>query len=223
MKIKVCGMGKNIPEIATLGPDYLGFIFWPDSSRFMTRPIPELPQGIERVGVFVDQELEEVIRVSWENNLDYVQLHGSESPEYCAQLVAVTGRDPRKQRGSKNSPGIIKAFNIAVGFDFDRVQHYAPYCDYFLFDAKGDLPGGNSRLFDWELLATYKGTVPFFLSGGIGPQAIPAIEEFVARDYAGMIAGIDVNSKFEIAPAQKDPETLGSFIRALRKSNPNNF
>src|SRR5690606_5663350 len=162
VRIKVCGMKLNVHEVAALYPDYLGFIFWGPSKRFFEGPIPELPVDIKKVGVFVDAPLEEILKKIKEYDLQIVQLHGKESPSFCKEL-------------KKHSVNIIKVFSIHDGFDFGTLEPYENTCDYFLFDTKGKLPGGNGYKFDWRVLKNYPSTKPFFLSGGIGLEEVEQI------------------------------------------------
>ncbi len=195
VRIKICGMKypDNILQVGSLLPDYMGFIFYEKSSRFFDGEIPEIPKSIKKVGVFVDAPLEDIISKIEKYSLDAVQLHGKESVGFITELVLA----------SKNLKQIeiIKVFSIKNDFDFERLKEYEPVCDYFLFDTKGKLPGGNGYTFDWEVLKNYNSEKPFFLSGGIGIEEIKIIEKMNLPVYA-----IDVNSKFEIEPGLKNVE-----------------
>ena len=163
----------------------MGFIFYPGSKRFVGGKIEDkihlvIPQSIKKVGVFVAESLENVLEIYSENKLDMVQLHGNEEPEYCARLKTL-------------GIPVIKAFSVADDFDFEVLKPYLDYCDYFLFDTKGDLPGGTGIKFDWNLLNDYKYDVPFFLSGGIGVDDVERLRNF----NHPMLLAIDENSKFE--------------------------
>jgi phosphoribosylanthranilate isomerase len=197
MKLKICGMKfqENIKEVASLLPDYLGFIFWEKSTRYFDGEIPTLPKSIKKVGVFVDANLDFITNTFLKHHLDLVQLHGKESPEFCNKLKA------------KNIK-IIKAFSVNDLFDFTRLESYKEVCDYFLFDTKGKLPGGNGITFDWKVLENYKLSVPYFLSGGIGLDNEIQIKEFFTKTYANHCVAIDVNSKFEINPGLKNVSEL---------------
>ena len=209
MKIKVCGMKYNPGEVAALAPDYLGFIFWEGSARHMDRPLPaDLPRPPARVGVFVNAGPEFVRSRCAEYHLDQVQLHGSESPEYCRDLELSEG------------VGLIKAFGLGPGFDFGRLAAYAPHCDAFLFDSRGPLPGGNGTGFNWEILAGYDGYTPYFLSGGIGPDSLPALSDFLASPASARCMALDVNSRFETKPGLKDVRALQQFMDAVRRLAP---
>jgi phosphoribosylanthranilate isomerase len=195
MKLKICGMKypENILEVGTLLPDFIGFIFWEKSSRYFVSEIPKLPKYIKKVGVFVDESLEIVVSKIEKYNLDCIQLHGNESVEFCQKL--------------KELPiEIIKVFSIKDNFDFAILNEFESDCDYFLFDTKGKLPGGNGTTFDWNVLKKYPSSKPFFLSGGIGIEEIKLLKEYKLPIY-----GIDVNSKFESFPGLKNIELLKSF------------
>lgn len=205
MKLKVCGMKyqDNIQEVATLQPDYLGFIFYEQSARhFDAHCIPEISNTIKKTGVFVDADLDFVIKKISKHNLKAVQLHGNEAPEYCKQL-----------RG-KNIE-IIKVFSIKNEFDFSILKSYDDIVDYFLFDTKGKLPGGNGYVFDWTILNNYPSTTPFFLSGGIGLSQIDDINKFQKSEASKYCYALDVNSKFEIEPGLKNIEDLKKFKNNL--------
>jgi len=206
LKIKVCGMRdpENVSGVLAVLPDYLGFIFYPKSKRFVGfEPSPEVlsvvTDSVKKVGVFVDEAPEKIIGTVKNWNLDVVQLHGNESAEYCRQI---------KDSGIT----VFKAFSIDEQFDFDKLSEYSEVCDYFLFDTKGELPGGTGQKFNWKLLGNYKGDVPFFLSGGIVPDDIDAMRQFSHPQ----LFGIDINSGFEISPALKDVEKVKYFISGIR-------
>ncbi len=202
MKLKVCGMKyeDNLEAVASLRPDYLGFIFYKKSTRHFDSSIPELPKSIKKIGVFVDEELKTVKDTIEKFNLQAVQLHGSESPEYCSQL---------------NNVEVIKVFSIKDEFNFDVLQPFEDVCDYFLFDTKGKLPGGNGYTFNWNVLEQYPSTKPYFLSGGIGLHEIEKLKEFKESPASKYCYAIDVNSKFEIEPGLKNIEELEKFITHL--------
>jgi len=205
MKLKVCGMKyqDNIQQVATLQPDYLGFIFYEKSARnFDALNIPEISNTIKKTGVFVYAELDFVLEKVNKHNLQAVQLHGKESSKYCKQLLG------------KNIE-IIKVFSIKDEFDFSILKPYEGIVDYFLFDTKGKLPGGNGYAFDWTILNTYPSTTPFFLSGGIGLNQIDNIKKFQQSEASKYCYALDVNSKFEIEPGLKNIEQLEKFKQSL--------
>ncbi|WP_300570062.1 phosphoribosylanthranilate isomerase [Flavobacterium sp.] len=192
MKIKICGMKypENIQEAAKLQPDYLGFIFHEKSARYFDDEIPKIDKSIQKVGVFVNASLEEILEKIKCYDLQLVQLHGNESPEFCDLLKYI-------------NIDIIKVFSVDDAFDFRTIYSYESVCDYFLFDTKGKLHGGNGITFNWQILENYLSKKPFFLSGGIGLEEIEKIKKLNLPIYA-----IDVNSKFEIEPGLKNIELL---------------
>ena len=131
--------------------------------------------------------------------LNYVQLHGNESPEYCRTLHSHGIR-------------IIKAFSIALPKDLLAVSHYESFCDYFLFDTRSAHYGGSGQQFDWSILQRYTGSTPFLLSGGINSYSVKALKEF----HHPRLAGIDINSRFETSPGIKDVERIERFLKELR-------
>nr|WP_293302464.1 phosphoribosylanthranilate isomerase [Allomuricauda sp.] len=220
MKLKVCGMNQNPLEVAQLQPDYLGFIFWEPSARFFEGNMPNVPKSIKKIGVFVDAPLEEVLEKVAQYQLDAVQLHGKESVAYCdalrhAELVSASHKDetPKQVRG--DGIEIIKVFSIKDNFDFSILKEYEAVCDYFLFDTKGKLPGGNGYTFDWSVLENYPSTKPFFLSGGIGLESVEKLKEFRNSPASTYCYAIDVNSRFETQPGLKNIASLKAFQEAL--------
>ncbi len=213
MKLKVCGMKLNTLEVATLDPDYLGFIFWEPSKRYFEGTIPKLPASIKKVGVFVDAPLEEILRKVDTYDLQAVQLHGKESPEFCIDLKKIN--IDRSKALEESNLEIIKVFSIKDDFDFSILTPYENVCDYFLFDTKGKLPGGNGFTFSWEVLKSYPSTKPYFLSGGIGLEEIEKIREFQQRPESKYCHAIDINSKFESEPGLKDVKKLKEFKEVL--------
>jgi len=204
MKLKVCGMKyqDNINEVALLQPDYLGFIFYEKSARYFETVIPEISKSIKKVGVFVDADIEEVIKTIKKHHLHAVQLHGHETPEFCKNLQS-------------QDIEIIKVFSIKDQFNFNNLKPYERACDYFLFDTKGILPGGNGYTFDWNILNDYTSTKPFFLSGGIGLAEINKIKLFQKSKASKYCYAVDINSQFEIEPGLKDIEKLKIFKSQL--------
>lgn len=202
LQIKVCGMRdpENIRAVAALNPDYMGFIFYPKSPRFINvYPKVELPKNIKKVGVFVNAPEEEINKQRIRYNLDVLQLHGNESPEACYLL---------KQSGV----GIIKVFRVDESFDFGMTRRYEDFVDYFLFDTATRSFGGSGRKFNWELLKNYNNARPLFLSGGIGLDDISSILDTKVLN----IKAVDVNSRFELEPGLKDVEKLRQFIIGMR-------
>ena len=207
MIIKVCGMREpeNIRAVEALGIDLMGFIFWPHSSRFVDGKPAYLPENCRRAGVFVDATEQDILAAVKDFQLDVLQLHGHETPETIAAL---------KERAAALNPAIriVKSLAVKGPEDLAQTKAYEDVCDAFLFDTKGKLPGGNGQQFDWSVLRAYHGRLPFLLSGGIGPDDGPRIRAF---DVPGCL-GIDLNSRFETAPGQKDVEALRTFIETVR-------
>ena len=203
MKLKICGMKyqANIQEVAALQPDYLGFIFYEKSPRFCNGELPEIPNTIAKVGVFVNAPLSEILNKIKAYNLQLVQLHGEESPEICEVLRLINIK-------------VIKTFSIDDTFDFETLRPYEPVCDYFLFDTKGKHYGGNGTTFNWEILKKYPSQKPFFLSGGIGFEEISKLKQLNLPIYA-----LDVNSKFETEPGLKNSNACKKIIQILKQHN----
>lgn len=205
IKLKICGMKyhENIVEISALHPDYLGFIFWKKSIRNMdVDSIPKIQPSIKKVGVFVDASIDEIKTKVNLFQLDIIQLHGNESIAFCKEL-------------KKLNIEIIKVFSINNFFDFSILKDFIPQIDYFLFDTKGKLPGGNGITFDWKILENYPYEKPFFLSGGIGKTEVDAIKDFFQTEVAKKCIAIDVNSRFETKPAYKSEIKLRKFKKLL--------
>ena len=205
IKIKVCGMrdANNITQVATLGPDYMGFIFYPPSPRYVGADFKLSDKDttpVVRVGVFVNADNEEILRQSRIVGFDHVQLHGNESVQQAAAL---------KDSGLK----VIKVFSVDDDFDFGVTRQFAPVVDFFLFDTKGKLYGGNARAFNWNVLRRYDQDVPFFLSGGISPENVNDITSLEGMN----LHALDVNSGVEEAPGLKDVKKLKAIFDTVDK------
>ena len=200
MIVKVCGMrdAQNIRDVEKLGVDWIGMIFWPQSKRFVAEVPSYLPKHQKRVGVFVDAPLEDIRQHISDYQLNIIQLHGQESPDYVKALKPHT---------------TIKAFNIAKADDLVQTEQYEGIADYFLFDTKGLMVGGNGQKFDWSVLTAYHGKTPFLLSGGIGLDDAESINSF----HHPSCIGIDLNSRFEISPALKDIDKLRTFLGKIKQ------
>jgi len=214
MIIKVCGIQiiENLKHLVFLDIDMIGFIFYPKSKRYVEQKgvdfevlqqIKVNHYGIDKVGVFVDNDEAYILKKVNDYGLDMVQLHGSESFSLCDAL-------------QKKNIKVIKAFSIGDDFNFRNLAPYTFSCDYFLFDTKGKQPGGNGITFNWNLLNNYQETTPFILSGGIGPEALSELKKFKHPQWAG----IDLNSKFEDSPGLKNIDKLKIFINELRIDQP---
>jgi len=212
LHLKVCGMGsaENILEVASLKPDYLGFIFFEGSSRNFNGRVPPLSENIKKTGVFVNASLDFILKKVQDYELQAVQLHGEESPGFCQKLKSeVQGRELE----------LIKVFSVKETFDFKNLREYEGIANLFLFDTKGKNKGGNGLVFNWELLKDYKSPTPYFLSGGIGLGEIGALKDFIEflknEGKRDLLYGIDVNSKFETAPGKKSKLPLKKFIKEI--------
>ena len=208
MKLKVCGMKypDNIREVAALQPDYMGFIFYEKSPRYFQEEIPPISEDIDKVGVFVNSSIEDILKKVEEHGLRHIQLHGNESVKFCNQLKDKTA-----------DLKIIKVFSVDNNFDFRTIDPYEECCDYFLFDTKGKLPGGNGYAFDWQLMENYKSSKPYFLSGGIGLDSLEDLHAFANSSFSESCEVIDINSKFEINPGLKSEVLIREFQDSLRK------
>ena len=198
---------SNIGELVKLAPDFMGFIFYPKSKRFIGASIAKeilnlIPDSIKKVGVFVDEPFESLVARFEQNSLDLVQLHGAENPSYCEQLMG------------KAIP-VMKEFRISPDCDLGIVKSFENSCTYFLFDTAGEQQGGTGLKFDWHKLNQVIGDTPFFLSGGIQLSDVQTIKELPYRN----LVAIDVNSGFETEPGIKDISKLAVLITQLREVN----
>ena len=188
---------QNIRDVESLGVDWIGMIFWPKSKRYVAEVPSYLPKHLKKVGVFVDSTLDDILHHISDYQLDIIQLHGQESPDFAKALKPHT---------------IIKAFNIEKADDLLQTEKYEGIADYFLFDTKGKMVGGNGQKFDWSVLTAYQGKTPFLLSGGIGPEDVESVKSF----HHPRCIGIDLNSRFESEPGFKDINQLKTFINNIR-------
>ena len=203
-KVKVCGMKypQNIETVSELNPDMMGFIFHPNSPRYVERldakVIHSIPDSILKIGVFVDQKFVDTYLMIEKYKLNGVQLHGNEPVEYCKSFKEL-------------NLTVLKAFPISRSSDFDATIPYEGACDYFVFDTKTSLPGGSGVKFDWNILYEYQGNTPFLLSGGISPEDVESIKKINHPKFSG----VDINSKFEISPGLKSLVMVGAFVHKL--------
>lgn len=209
MKIKVCGMKNpnNIEELSSLSINYMGFIFYPKSPRYIAGLKPEilniLSDSTKRVGVFVNEKVASLFKTIEKYGLDAVQLHGNETPQYCEDLIETFPEIT-----------IIKALSISDIKDIEKTDEYEEVCDYFLFDTKTSQYGGSGQKFNWEILNSYKGNKPFFLSGGISIEDIDEIKNIQHPN----LYGLDLNSKFESEPGLKDLYLVKKFIKKIKNT-----
>ena len=223
MVIKVCGMrdAQNIREVSQLGVDMIGMIFYPKSPRYVEMQsshagiIPDYvkediniksAKSPARVGVFVDDMVQNIVTRVVNYHLDYVQLHGNEPREMCENLRLTL--DPDIRPGIK----IIKAISVSDASDIQKYKEYVGAVDLFLFDTKCKTVGGSGQQFDWQVLEQYDGEIPFLLSGGIGPEDASRLHAF----HHPKCIGIDLNSRFEIEPGVKNVEKLKGFLNEIQ-------
>ncbi|GGH04587.1 phosphoribosylanthranilate isomerase [Mucilaginibacter phyllosphaerae] len=196
MKIKVCGLKyrDNIKAVEALAPDYMGFICYAQSPRFIggmaDDELVNIPTDIIKVGVFVNEDADSISKMIYKYKFDAIQLHGSESPEFCDMY--------------RHEVQVIKAFGVDENFDFAQLEAYRNSADYFLFDTKTPVHGGSGVTFNWDILDQYKLHVPFFLSGGLSLDNLEEIKKITHPAFYG----VDLNSKFELSPALKDTDKL---------------
>ena len=198
MKLKVCGLKneENILQMLGCNPDYIGFIFYAKSPRYVGKELSvEFTQSIKttkKVGVFVNENEVTILDIASRYGLDFVQLHGNETAEFCNEI--------------RESVPVIKAFQIDEDFNFSMLEEYESACDYFLFDSKSQQFGGSGNVFNWKKLDEYNLQKPFFLSGGIDLENIDEVLHLKSQ-YSNLIA-IDVNSRFETESGIKDIEKI---------------
>ena len=212
---------QNIREVSQLGVDMIGMIFYPKSPRYVEMQsshagiIPDYAKediniksskSPARVGVFVDDMVQNIVTRVVNYHLDYVQLHGNEPREMCENLRSTL--DPDIRPGIK----IIKAISVSDASDIQKYKEYVGAVDLFLFDTKCKTVGGSGQQFDWQVLEQYDGEVPFLLSGGIGPEDASRLHAF----HHPQCIGIDLNSRFEIEPGVKDVEKLKGFLYEIQ-------
>lgn len=201
MKIKICGLRDNFEEVLALKPDFVGMIFYPKSPRYVgdcqDERLRRKLTDTKKVGVFVNADYETIIRTAGEYNLDAIQLHGGETPQLCEFL--------------RQDFIVIKAFSIATVEDLTKLEAYEDVVDYFLFDTKTPGYGGSGQKFDWQILQSAQIKTPFLLSGGISLDDIPTVKNLKINNFVG----VDLNSKFETAPAVKDIKKLSEFMECV--------
>ena len=194
----------NVDGLVALSPDYIGFIFYPPSKRYVRdiaggEALDFIPEKIRRTGVFVNASMEEIEKSVAEYKLKAVQLHGNESIEMCEKLLG---------KGIE----VIKAFHVDSDFNFQTTEDYLNCSDLFLFDTKTEMYGGSGKKFSWDVLKKYTYSKPFMLSGGIG---IDDVDEIGKISHKALYA-LDINSKFELSPGVKDLKLIKEFLQKLK-------
>lgn len=209
MIIKVCGLREpeNIMKVSAIqGVDLIGMIFYNKSPRYVelneTPVDPDELNKVGKVGVFVNELPEVIVNKYKIFRFDYIQLHGNETPDYLRILKNILPSEIK----------YIKAFSIGSAKDLSLASSYEGLCKYFLFDTPAIGYGGSGSSFDWGILNGYHGSTPFLLSGGIGPESIEPLRNFKHHLWAG----VDLNSRFETAPALKNVELLSEFVTKLK-------
>jgi len=206
IRLKICGMrdAENISGVNALSPQYMGFIFYRKSPRFVGDDfvMPAISHGIKKVGVFVNETTDAILNAAARHDLSLIQLHGHEPPAQCRDLKA-------------KGLGVIKAFSVGDDFDWRVVEPYKTVADFFLFDTKGKYYGGNAQAFDWSLLRKYDQEIPFFLSGGLSPENIAGIIELKGMN----LYALDVNSGVEDSPGVKNISRIASVLEKLKSLN----
>jgi phosphoribosylanthranilate isomerase len=206
MKIKVCGLkyNDNIKAVSALNPDYVGFIFYGASPRFADQlavdALQEIPASIIKTGVFVNEHAEKINALIDEYNFGAIQLHGNEGPEFCQIFIGKVK--------------VIKAFGLTTDFDFEQLTPYIGKVDLFLFDTKTEKHGGSGKTFDWSVLERYQLDIPFFLSGGLSIDNLEEVKSIKHRQFYG----VDLNSKFETAPGNKNIGLLEKAFDIIKQS-----
>ena len=218
-QLKVCGLTKmdQIQELISLNTNFLGFIFYEKSPRFVLNQlsldeISEINhQG--KVGVFVNETVEKIAEISEKAKLNFIQLHGDEDEEFILSL---------SQRLSKDVK-IIKVFRVGETFNF-QFSIFKSLVDYFLFDTDSKAFGGTGKTFDWQILNEIEIPKPYFLSGGISLENIKNLQNFVKVNMSenktltklNTPFALDINSKFEIEPGIKNLEKIKTFKSLLK-------
>ncbi|MDH7461249.1 phosphoribosylanthranilate isomerase [Chitinophagaceae bacterium 26-R-25] len=208
MRVKVCGMmqPEQVAELESIGATFAGFIFYPKSPRYIFKQMSLLQlkkiKNINKVGVFVNAPVEEVLHMVDECGLHMVQLHGDESPRYCERI--------------SDYISVVKAFRLSENDSIEwMIKPYMDVCDMFMFDTMGAGYGGTGKKFDWNQLKNVTIGKPYFLSGGIQPDDVEKLKEFAKEPSSKALFAVDINSKFEVSPGVKDMHKVKTFIKEL--------
>lgn len=207
LKLKVCGLNdiENFNNISILQPEFVGLNFYAPSKRYVKEDMQvSAPEGVDTVGVFVNEGLKKIIELTEKYQLSYIQLHGNESPEFCECLQL-------------HDLKVIKAFRVGEEFSFEIVAPFVGKADFFLFDASGKGYGGNGIIFNWNILKDYPFDTPYFLAGGLAPENIDHVFE---HELPGLYA-LDINSGYELQPGIKDVKKVQELIKTLRANDSN--
>ena len=210
MRVKVCGITQALQaqQIRDAGVDFVGFIFYPPSSRYVYKSMPaeeiKKLRNINKVGVFVNADVNDVLRTVDNCGLYLVQLHGNESPRYCEKISQYIT--------------VVKAFRVSEGDNISwKIKDYYDVADLFMFDTEGASFGGTGKKFDWQKLKEANIGKPFFLSGGIAPDDVATIQQFQQQAVAKDLFALDINSRFETSPGVKDVQQVTTFIHEVKQ------
>jgi phosphoribosylanthranilate isomerase len=208
MRVKVCGMTlpEQMEQLGSMGVTFAGFIFYPKSQRYVFKHLTTTQirkeNSVNKVGVFVNAGIEEVLHMVDECRLHMVQLHGDETPKYCEKIADYVS--------------VVKAFRISENDNIEwMVRPYMDVCDMFMFDTMGAGYGGTGKKFNWNMLKDASIGKPFFLSGGIEPGDEEKLKEFATLPVGKALFSVDINSKFEVTPGIKDMEKVKEFMQKL--------
>lgn len=203
LKIKVCGLRNpsNVAEVVALQPHYMGFILYPPSPRYLSlktagRLVKNIPSTIQKVGVLVNEPIENALMIAQSGFFDLLQLHGCENVDYCGKL--------------SDYIGIIKAFPVYEALPAG-LSDYQAVCKMFLFDTGGEKHGGNGKSFEHKILSDYSLDKEFILGGGISSTDPAHIKSIKTNN----MIGVDLNSRFEVEPGIKDIKLLKSFMKKI--------
>jgi phosphoribosylanthranilate isomerase len=209
MRVKVCGMTQmeQVEQLPGLGATFAGFIFYPKSPRYVFRHLTTTDlrreNNINKVGVFVNASVDEVLLMVDECRLHMVQLHGDETPRQCEKIADYVS--------------VVKAFRVSENDNIEwMIRPYMEVCDMFMFDTMGAGYGGTGKKFNWSMLQDITVGKPFFLSGGIEPGDESSLLSFAQEPVGKALFAVDINSKFEISPGVKDMERVVAFIKGLQ-------
>ena len=199
---------NQVKQLDEMGVEFAGFIFYPKSARFVFKSMPateikKIKGKINKVGVFVNADADEVLKTVDACGLYLVQLHGDESPRVCERIA--------------NYVSVIKVFRISEDDNIEwKIREYHDAADMFMFDTEGAGYGGTGRKFNWEMLKGLNIRKPFFLSGGLSPDDAEHLKMFQKEPVAKDLFAIDINSKFEIMPGVKDMDLVKKFVEKLK-------
>jgi len=210
MRIKVCGMTKpeQVKQLDEMGVEFAGFIFYPKSPRYVFKSMPateikKIRGKINKVGVFVNADADQILKTVDACGLYLVQLHGDENPRVCERIA--------------NYVSVIKAFRISEDDNIEwKIREYYDAVDMYMFDTEGVGYGGTGKKFNWQLLKGQNIRKPFFLSGGISPDDTENLKTFQTDPVAKDLFAVDINSKFEIMPGVKDMDKVKEFVSKVK-------